>query len=130
MTTSPPAISSASDHVLTVDEAAKLLRISRGLAFNAVHTGAIPHLRIGRRILIPRAALHNLIGIPPADESAGLEKGHEAEADDTAVDADTTAIERSMQKADPRELQHLAARLQAIVDSRQPVPGRPRRRTG
>ena len=43
--------------VLTVDEAAKLLRISRGLAFTAVRNGTLPHLRIGRRILIPRDAL-------------------------------------------------------------------------
>lgn len=47
--------------VLTVDEAAKILRISRGLAFAAVHAGAIPHLRIGRRILIPRSALDNIL---------------------------------------------------------------------
>lgn len=49
--------------VLTVDEAAVLLRVSRGLAFAAVRTGTIPHLRIGRRILIPRNALYELIGV-------------------------------------------------------------------
>ena len=43
--------------VLTVDEAAGILRISRGLAFAAVRTGTIPHIRIGRRILVPRAQL-------------------------------------------------------------------------
>lgn len=48
--------------VLTVEEAAKLLRISRGLAFTAVRTGAIPHLRIGRRILIPAHRLRELLG--------------------------------------------------------------------
>jgi excisionase family DNA binding protein len=47
--------------VLTVDEAAKILRISRSLAFAAVHAGAIPHLRIGRRILIPRSALEDVL---------------------------------------------------------------------
>ena len=51
--------------VLTVDEAAVLLRVSRGLAFAAVRTGTIPHLRIGRRILIPRSALYELIGAEP-----------------------------------------------------------------
>jgi excisionase family DNA binding protein len=51
--------------VLTVDEAAVLLRVSRGLAFAAVRTGTIPHLRIGRRILIPRNALYELIGAGP-----------------------------------------------------------------
>ncbi len=48
--------------VLTVDEAAALLRISRGLAFAAVRDGTIPHLRVGRRILVPRTALLHLIG--------------------------------------------------------------------
>ncbi len=43
--------------VLTVDEAARLLRISRGLAFAAARRGDIPTIRIGRRILVPTAAL-------------------------------------------------------------------------
>ena len=45
------------NEVLTVEEAASLLRISRGTAYEAVRTGAIPSCRLGRRILIPRAAL-------------------------------------------------------------------------
>ena len=48
--------------VLTVDEVAVALRISRGLAFAAVRAGTIPHVRIGRRILVPRAALVALLG--------------------------------------------------------------------
>lgn len=47
--------------VFTVDEAAVLLRISRGLAFAAVRDGTMPHIRIGRRILIPRDAVHRLL---------------------------------------------------------------------
>lgn len=43
--------------VLTVDEAARLLRISRGLAFQAARRGDIPTIRIGRRILVPTAPL-------------------------------------------------------------------------
>ena len=43
--------------VLTVDEAARLLRISRGLAFEAARRGDIPTIRIGRRILVPTALL-------------------------------------------------------------------------
>ncbi len=57
--------------VLTVDEAAALLRVSRGLAFAAVRAGTIPHVRIGRRILIPRTALFALLctrGNPASDE--------------------------------------------------------------
>ncbi len=43
--------------VLTVAEAAALLRISRGSAYAAVASGDIPSLVIGRRILIPRQQL-------------------------------------------------------------------------
>lgn len=47
--------------VLTVDEAAAMLRISRGLAFAAVRAGTIPYIRIGRRILVPRALLSEML---------------------------------------------------------------------
>ncbi len=53
----------AAELVLTVDEAAKLLRISRGLAFAAVQQGTLPSIRIGRRILIPKSALQALLGL-------------------------------------------------------------------
>jgi len=43
--------------VLTVEEAREALGISRGLAYRAVQAGIIPTLRIGRRILVQRAAL-------------------------------------------------------------------------
>ena len=52
--------------VLTVEEAAAYLRISRGLAFAAVRDGSLPSLRVGRRILIPRRQLEALLdGSPP-----------------------------------------------------------------
>lgn len=47
--------------VLTVDEAAVYLRISRGLAFAAVADGTLPSVRIGRRILVPRRQLEALL---------------------------------------------------------------------
>jgi excisionase family DNA binding protein len=43
--------------VLTVDETAKFLRISRGLAFAGVRRGDIPAVRVGRRLLVPRNRL-------------------------------------------------------------------------
>jgi excisionase family DNA binding protein len=43
--------------VLTVDEVARVLRISRGSAFAAVRRGDIPSIRIGRRILVPKETL-------------------------------------------------------------------------
>lgn len=49
--------------ILTVEQTAKILGISRGLAFAAVRNGEIPHVRIGRRILVPRDRLRQMLGI-------------------------------------------------------------------
>ncbi len=46
---------------LTVDQAAKLLGISRNLAYELVRLGQIPSVRLGRRIVVPRAALERLL---------------------------------------------------------------------
>lgn len=40
---------------LTVDEAARILGIGRSTAYDAVRAGQIPAIKIGRRLLIPRA---------------------------------------------------------------------------
>lgn len=55
--------------VLTVEEAGRLLGISRGLAYELVARGELPHLRLGRRIVIPRTALEALLNeVPPRSE--------------------------------------------------------------
>ena len=46
---------------LTVEEAARQLGISRASAYEGVRTGQIPSVRIGKRILIPLAALERLL---------------------------------------------------------------------
>lgn len=46
---------------LTVDEAAERLGLSRPVAYQAVKRGEIPVIRIGRRILIPIAALEKML---------------------------------------------------------------------
>lgn len=51
--------------VITVEEAAALLKVSRPSAYQAVQRGEIPVIRIGRRILVPVVALEKLL------ESAG-----------------------------------------------------------
>ncbi len=48
-------------HVLTVEEAAKILRISRNSAYEAVKRGDIPSVRIGRRVLVPRTSLEMML---------------------------------------------------------------------
>jgi excisionase family DNA binding protein len=46
---------------LTVEEAAEILGLSRAFAYEAVRRGEIPSIRIGRRILVPKAALDRLL---------------------------------------------------------------------
>lgn len=47
--------------VLTVSEAAQLLRISRAFAYELIARGDLPAIRLGRRIVIPRAIIDNLL---------------------------------------------------------------------
>ncbi len=47
--------------MLTVEQAAKRLGISRGLAYEAARRGDIPAVRIGKRLLVPVAALQTFI---------------------------------------------------------------------
>jgi excisionase family DNA binding protein len=47
--------------VFTVREVAKILRIGKISAYQAVARGEVPCLRIGRRILIPRHALESIL---------------------------------------------------------------------
>ena len=46
---------------LSVREVAELLGISRGAAYQAVRMGRIPSVRIGRRLLIPKAAIDRFL---------------------------------------------------------------------
>jgi len=55
------ATSIDSSFLLTVPEAARLLRISRNLTYELIRQKALPHVRLGRRILVPRQGLVNWI---------------------------------------------------------------------
>ena len=57
--------------VLTVEEAAVILRLSRGTAYEAVRRGDIPTIRIGRRLLVPRARLMAMLGAGDAQKAEG-----------------------------------------------------------
>lgn len=46
---------------MSITEAAALLGISRGLAYELVARGDLPSIRLGRRILIPRHALERFL---------------------------------------------------------------------
>ncbi len=45
----------------SIPEAAKVLGIGRTAAYEAARTGEIPTIRIGKRILVPVAALERLL---------------------------------------------------------------------
>jgi excisionase family DNA binding protein len=46
---------------VTVDEAAKLLGLSRNATYDAVARKQIPSIRLGKRLLVPKAALDRLL---------------------------------------------------------------------
>lgn len=48
---------------LTVEEAARVLRIGRNSAYEAIARGDLPSVRIGGRVLIPSARLLALFGV-------------------------------------------------------------------
>jgi excisionase family DNA binding protein len=58
---------------LTVEEAAALLGIGRNTAYQAIARGELPVLRLGRRLLVPRAALDQLLSTQH-DEDASQEQ--------------------------------------------------------
>jgi excisionase family DNA binding protein len=60
---------------MSVEEVANRLGISRNGTYEACRRGEIPNLRIGRRIVIPRAAFERLLataeaGVSDPDEGA------------------------------------------------------------
>ncbi|MCK9525846.1 MAG: helix-turn-helix domain-containing protein [Limnochordia bacterium] len=48
--------------VLTVPEVAKILRVSPGTVYNAVKRGDLPHINIGKRVIVPRVQLERWLG--------------------------------------------------------------------
>ena len=45
----------------TVEEAGRILGISRGAAYARAEDGSIPTIRLGKRLLVPKAALDKLL---------------------------------------------------------------------
>jgi len=51
----------------SVEEAAKVLGVGRGSTYGLIRTGQLRHIRIGRRVLISRAALREFVGLSPEE---------------------------------------------------------------
>ncbi len=47
--------------VLTIEEAAKVLRIGRSAAYDAARRGELPTIRIGRILRVPRCRLEAML---------------------------------------------------------------------
>jgi excisionase family DNA binding protein len=54
--------------VVTVNELAGILGIGKTVAYNAVNSGQIRSLRVGRRLLIPRTVVNQLLESKPKDK--------------------------------------------------------------
>ena len=52
----------------TVEEAAELLGIGRNSAYEAISRNELPHVRIGRRLLVPRIGLEAWLSASAGDE--------------------------------------------------------------
>jgi excisionase family DNA binding protein len=48
---------------VSVEEAARMLGISRGAAYTHARDGSIPTIRLGKRLLVPKAALDKLLTV-------------------------------------------------------------------
>jgi excisionase family DNA binding protein len=49
---------------MSVEEAGRVLGVSRRSAYRAVARGEIPSVKVGRRLLVPTQRLFDLLGIP------------------------------------------------------------------
>jgi excisionase family DNA binding protein len=73
----------AADERLTYDvpEAGRLLGISRNSAYAAAKAGLIPVLNVGGRMLVPKAALHQMLATAGAEWQRAREAAAKTEAD-------------------------------------------------
>ena len=53
--------------VWTVEEAGRMLGISRAHAYELVARGELPHLRLGRRVVVPKQAIELLLARAASD---------------------------------------------------------------
>jgi excisionase family DNA binding protein len=63
------------DHaVMTVREASHYLRVGSNTVYEAIRRGELPSVRVGRRVLVPRAALETFLscsGVGQVDKRGG-----------------------------------------------------------
>lgn len=73
---------------VSVEESAQMLGISRALAYELVRKNEIPSIKLGRRLVVPLAALLRLLQTPDADDVAIDLVAEEAEDQSATVTTD------------------------------------------
>lgn len=68
MCMSPATNDQAICRTYSVETAARVLGISRALAYQLVREGVIPSVKLGRRVLIPQQALTALLEVATSDD--------------------------------------------------------------
>jgi excisionase family DNA binding protein len=61
MATALPEVVGRERQGYSVEEAAELLGVGRTLAYQAIARNEIPHVRIGRRVIVPARALERFL---------------------------------------------------------------------
>lgn len=61
-------------HTFSVAEAAEALGVTPPTVYRAIGRGDLPHLRIGRRIVVPKIALLRLLGETPVTDMPTTEE--------------------------------------------------------
>lgn len=56
--------------LVSVEDSATMLGISRSSAYAAARCGEIPSIRIGRRVMIPTAGLRRMLQLPERIDAA------------------------------------------------------------
>jgi len=75
----------------TVTEAAEILGISRSAAYECVRRGEIPSLSLGRRVVVPRQALEDLLTAVEAPQDHARHEVHQGGGWLVADSAETIA---------------------------------------
>lgn len=61
----------AEQPTMTVEETGEALGISRSTAYDAVRRGEIPSIRLGRRLVVPTAAVRNMVQLDGVEMANG-----------------------------------------------------------
>ena len=92
---------------MSISEAAKRLGVGRNAAYEAARQGQLPVLRIGRRLLVPKLALENLL------RSAGADKATPSPVEPTVTDARLLPAARFAATAAPNRKRPKRSRAKA-----------------